>query len=134
MIDGRQALGAARFVAFAALSIAALVALVHVSRARDMGHAMGQAADASPEVRAWVRGLKDKSGAGCCDTADGYPAEAEWDMAGEHYKVRIDGAWYVVPDEAVITEPNKLGYAVVWYWHDFEGKLKIRCFIPGGGV
>ena len=81
-----------------------------------------------------MRVLKDKNGAGCGDTADGYPAEAEWDTAGEHYKVRIDGAWYVVPDAAVVTEPNKLGYAVVWVWHDFEGKLKIRCFIPGGGV
>jgi hypothetical protein len=92
----------------------------------------GQHAQVSPEIRDWVRGLKDKRGVGCCDTADGHPTEVEWDTEREHYRVRIDGTWHVVPPEAVIDGPNKLGYAVVWYWHE-NGRPKIRCFIAGAG-
>jgi hypothetical protein len=51
--------------------------------------------------------------------------------------VRIEGEWYVVPVEAVIEGPNKLGYATVWYWSSWEldGKKlhHIRCFLPGPG-
>jgi hypothetical protein len=53
---------------------------------------------------------------------------------GSHYKVRIDGAWYVVPDDALITEPNKYGKAVVWPYVDADGKTQIRCFMPGAGM
>ena len=31
-----------------------------------------------------------------------------------HYRVRLNGEWIVVPDNAVVTEPNKFGPAVVW--------------------
>jgi hypothetical protein len=95
----------------------------------------GQYRDVDPEVRQWIQGLKDKTGKGCCDTADGHPAEYEWDIAGNRYKVRIEGEWYVVPTEAVIDGPNKLGYATVWYWWSWEldgNKIHhIRCFLPG---
>jgi hypothetical protein len=51
--------------------------------------------------------------------------------------VRIEGEWYVVPDEAVIDEPNKRGYAMSWYWPSWEldGRMipHIRCFLPGPG-
>jgi hypothetical protein len=97
----------------------------------------GQYGNVDPVIRKWVQGLKDKSGHGCCDTADGYPAEYEWDVAAKGYKVRIEGEWYVVPDDAVIDQPNKLGYATVWYWWswDMDGKKNhhIRCFLPGTG-
>jgi hypothetical protein len=90
-----------------------------------------------PAIRQWVQGLKDKAGKGCCETADGHPAEYEWDMSGNRYKVRIEGEWWVVPAEAVIEEPNRLGYATVWYWTTWEldgQKLQhIRCFLPGPG-
>jgi len=42
-----------------------------------------------------------------------------------------------VPDEALIEKPNRLGYAVVWYYPSYEvdGRMtpKIRCFLPGAG-
>jgi hypothetical protein len=75
----------------------------------------GQYRNIDPAVRQWVEGLKDKSGQGCCETADGHPAEYEWDIAGNRHRVRIEGEWYVVPVQAVIEGPNKLGYATVWY-------------------
>jgi hypothetical protein len=77
------------------------------------------------------------AGDGCCDTADGHPAEYEWDIATNGYKVRIDGEWYAVPPNAVIEEPNRLGYATVWYWWSWslDGRKTnhIRCFLPGAG-
>ncbi len=97
----------------------------------------GQYRDVDPAIREWVQGLKDKTGQGCCATADGHPAEYEWDTAGNRYKVRIEGQWYDVPAEAVVDEPNKLGYATVWYWWswelDGEKTYHIRCFLPGPG-
>ena len=113
----------------AALALAVLSAATF-AQARDDG----RYAEVDPDTKAWVRGLKDKLGVGCCDTADGYPAEAEWDTAADKYKVRIEGRWHVVPDRALITEPNRLGYAVVWYFKYEDGDVLIRCFIPGGGT
>jgi len=44
--------------------------------------------------------------------------------------VRIDGAWLDVPDEAVITEPNRIGRTMVWPIRGYLG-VTIRCFMPG---
>jgi hypothetical protein len=93
----------------------------------------GRYAQVNPEIKRWVDGLKDKRGIGCCSTADGFPAEVDWDTAGNRYKVHIEGEWFVVPDEAVIEEPNRLGHAVVWYYKE-NGRPKIRCFIAGSGA
>ena len=35
-----------------------------------------------------------------------------------------------VPDEAVITEPNRIGRTMVWPIRGYLG-LSIRCFMPG---
>jgi len=100
------------------------------------------------ETREWVRGLTNRYGGPCCDTADGYPVEVDgWDMAGtvddisgmprwragyarSGYRVRLpDGKWHDVPNYALIDpKTNKLGYAVVWE----HGGL-IHCFLPGSG-
>ena len=45
----------------------------------------------------------------------------------------IEGQWFAVPDGALIKEPNRIGYAVVWYYKD-SGQLHIRCFLPGSGA
>jgi len=31
-----------------------------------------------------------------------------------HYRVRLEGEWVMVPDDAVITEPNRAGRTMVW--------------------
>jgi hypothetical protein len=97
----------------------------------------GQYYSANPELRKWIEKLHDKAGQSCCDSADGHPADYEWDFGNKGYRVRIEGQWYNVPPEAVIEEPNKLGYATVWYWWswDLAGDKThhIRCFLPGPG-
>jgi hypothetical protein len=104
-----------------------------------------------PDIRDWVKDLKNKGGSPCCDTADGFPVEVDgWDMAGivddttamtdwdasiarSGYRVRLaDGKWHDVPNFALVDpKTNKLGYAVVWVLPPMS--LSIRCFLPGAG-
>jgi hypothetical protein len=105
-----------------------------------MAHWKPEYAELSPQIQHWFQGLRaPQSRVPCCELSDGMNPNAddiEWDTKGEHYTVRIEGKWYVVPDEAVITEPNKYGRAVVWYY-PVEGahpSVVIRCFLPGGGT
>jgi hypothetical protein len=52
----------------------------------------------------------------CCLFADGYAIQdADWQSKDGHYRVRVpkvansqDTIWVDVPDEAVITEPNRV--------------------------
>ena len=48
-----------------------------------------------------------------------------------HYRLRLNGEWIVVPDNAVVTEPNKFGPAVVWPYMGTDGQTQIR---PGAGA
>jgi hypothetical protein len=47
-----------------------------------------------------------------------------------HYRVRLEGRWIDVPDDAVVTEPNRAGRTMVWPMR-FDGETFIRCFMPG---
>ena len=77
----------------------------------------------------------------CCSFADGYVVEdADWVSANGHYRVRVletagskDMIWVEVPDEAVITEPNKAGRTMVWPVCGPES-VSIRCFMPGSMI
>jgi hypothetical protein len=95
--------------------------------ARDFG----QYSQVDPGIRDWVKSLKDGNGIPCCDTADGY--DAEWDTHDDHYRVRINGIWYDVPERAVLSEPNRLRVPRVWYVERPDGEIYIRCFMPGAG-
>jgi hypothetical protein len=100
------------------------------TQARDNG----QYAQVSPDIKRWVEGLTDNQGRGCCATADGFrPNEVDWDIAEGAYKVMINGQWFTVPDGAVIKQTNRIGYALVWYFVS-DGKVYIRCFLPGSGA
>jgi hypothetical protein len=71
----------------------------------------------------------------CCTLADGVSVQdVDRDTREGHYRVRIQGQWFVVPDDAVVTEPNRFGPAVVWPYQDRDGTTRIRCFIPGAGT
>jgi hypothetical protein len=114
-----------------ALTAAALSMLMsipsHVS-ARDDGRYAG-----SP-LKAWFDGLASGKGL-CCSFADGVSVEnVDWDTQNGRYRVRLNGKWIVVPDDAVVTEPNRFGQAVVWPYQDGAGVTQIRCFIPGTGA
>ncbi len=101
--------------------------------ASDLGHARdrGQFANSNPEIRAWFEGLKSGKGP-CCSDADGSAvSDVDWQSGNGHYRVRLDGEWVDVPDNAVITEPNRVGRTMVWPIRDGVGGLYIRCFMPG---
>ena len=78
----------------------------------------------------WFDSLKSGKGP-CCSDADGYAvSDPDWESKSGHYRVRIEGEWHDVPDDAVITEPNRVGRTMVWPIKGWGG-LTIRCFMPG---
>lgn len=117
-------------VCFLALVLGFLLGWVLVVHAHDAKR---------PDLNQWFEGLKSDKGP-CCSDADGaLVKDADWDTikGGDgisHYRVRIDGQWVIVPDEAVIREPNLYGQTVVWgsrSWYQTESTYQIRCFLPG---
>ena len=106
-----------------ALLISATV-LIGNATARDDGRYAG-----SP-LKPWFDSLKSAKGL-CCSDADGFVvSDPDWDSKDGHYRVRLEGEWVMVPDDAVITEPNRAGRTMVW---PIKGSLgiTIRCFLPG---
>jgi hypothetical protein len=90
----------------------------------------GQFAASRPEMNARFDSLRSAKGP-CCSDADGSAvSDVDWESNGGHYRVRLDGAWLDVPDEAVITVPNRVGRTMVWPIRGSGGTL-IRCFMPG---
>jgi hypothetical protein len=107
---------------FGMLSFAVL--LYGSASARDDGRF------ATSPLKPWFDGLRSGKGP-CCSDADGMViADPDWESKEGHYRVRLDGEWIMVPDDAVITEPNRAGRTMVW---PVKGSLgtSIRCFLPG---
>jgi hypothetical protein len=93
----------------------------------------GQFASSGPEIRAWFDGLRSGRGP-CCSDADGTAvSDVDWESKGGHFRVHLESAWIDVPDEAVITESNRVGRTMVWPYHGSQG-LMIRCFMPGSMI
>jgi hypothetical protein len=89
---------------------------------------------ANEPLHAWFDQLASGKGL-CCSFADGFKVEnVDWDTQNGQYRVRLHGEWVVVPENAVVTEPNKYGPAVVWPYMDVNGATQIRCFLPGAGA
>ena len=113
------------------LTVVALCSIVFVPQslsARDDGRF------ANSPLKPWFDKLASGKGL-CCSFADGQRVDdVDWDTQGDSYRVRLNGEWVVVPDAAVVTEPNKFGPAVVWPYQDYNGVTQIRCFIPGSGA
>jgi hypothetical protein len=107
------------------LAVLLSVTVANVGHARDPD---GRYAD-SP-LKQWFDSLKSGKGP-CCSDADGTAiSDADWESSAGHYRVRIEDAWVEVPDEAVITEPNRVGRTMVWPIRGYGG-VTIRCFMPG---
>jgi hypothetical protein len=108
-------------------------AVVLTALVSQLGHARdvdGKYAAQNPELHQWFEGLKSGKGP-CCSDADGTAvSDVDWESANGHYKVRLDNEWVEVPDEAVITEPNRIGRTMVWPIRGYLG-ISIRCFMPG---
>lgn len=106
-----------------ALSIG-LIMLATAAPARDDGRY------ASSPLKSWFESLYSEFGQ-CCSDADGsFLADVDWESDHGHYRVRIGDEWVVVPDGAVVTQPNRVGRAMVWK-HYIDGHPRIRCFMPG---
>jgi hypothetical protein len=92
---------------------------------------------AGDPLQPWFESLRNKLGVYCCAKADGHPLEDdEWDIKGNSYRVFVQGQWTIVPDDAVISGPNKFGKAIVWFRNPWgvTPTTSIQCFIPGSGV
>ena len=109
-----------------AVAVLSLGLWSHLGHARDNG----QYANTNPELKAWFDSLRSGKGP-CCSDADGTTvSDVDWESSSGHYRVRLDGEWIDVPDEAVITQPNRVGRAMVWPLRGYLG-VSIRCFMPG---
>ena len=91
-----------------------------------------------PDLDNWVNGLTNKQGGQCCDNTEARRVE-DPDYEGlpdgsGGYRVKIDGAWLVVPESRVIQEPNRYGPALAWPYKNMGGITEIRCFLPGSGA
>lgn len=95
----------------------------------------GQARDpdgryANSPLKQWFDSLKSGRGP-CCSDADGSAvSDVDWESKNGRYRVRIEGAWHEVPEDAVVTEPNRVGRTMVWPIKGYLG-MTIRCFMPG---
>ena len=121
-----------RLIVVCGIILAMLALALWASRAHaaDNGHYAAQ----DPALHAWFNGLASGKGL-CCSFADGQQInDVDWDTKDGHYRVHLNGIWVVIPDDAVVTVPNKFGAAVVWPYSDADGTTKIRCFLPGGGA
>ena len=106
-----------------------VILIVRPAYSRDLDGKYAQ----SP-LKGWFDSLHSNKGM-CCSYADGRTiTDADWEMADNHYRVKVDGVWYDVPEAALVTVPNKFGQAVVWPFKDQTGQTQIRCFMPGAGT
>ena len=81
-------------------------------------------------LKPWFKSLRSGKGP-CCSDADGFAlSDPDWESKNGHYRVRIDNEWIDVPDDAVITEPNRVGRTMVWPIKGAFG-ISVRCFMPG---
>jgi hypothetical protein len=105
--------------------VAALAMIGLPAQARDDGRY------ANSPLKGWFESLHSKGGGPCCADADGTALDdVDWDTRDGHYRVRLQGDWITVPDDTVITEPNRVGRTMVWPYY-INGRAKIRCFMPG---
>jgi hypothetical protein len=127
--DGKRRRAAARVFNFAlttGIAVLLLAPWLHLGHARDNG----QFAGTNPELKAWFDSLRSGKGP-CCSDADGTAlSDVDWESSSGHYRVRLDGEWVDVPDDAVITVPNRIGRTMVWPMYR-DGKATPRCFMPG---
>ena len=101
-----------------------VLTIVGAVEARDDGRY------AHSPLKPWFDGLRSGKGL-CCSDADGFAvSDPDWESKDGHYRVRVENEWVDVPDDAVITEPNRYGRTMVWPTKGTLG-TSIRCFMPG---
>ncbi len=107
------------------LVMSTLAAMVGRAIGHDKHYAL------SKEMHNWFQGLQSKIGPCCADADGSVIQDADWESHDNHYRVRIEGNWINVPDEAVIKQPNLYGPTMVWPIYSQGVISEIRCFMPG---
>lgn len=90
----------------------------------------------TPDQKSWFDGLKSSKGPCCADADGNVLQDNDWESKDGHYRVSIEGAWFDVPDDAVVKQPNLYGPTMVWgyrVWNGESGNMRfvIQCFMPG---
>jgi hypothetical protein len=133
MPNDDQDIGSPRWWAAFAITMAAILGFLIISGSK--WPAQGRDLDgryAGSPLKPWFDHLSSKRGL-CCSDADGTAlSDVDWETKDGHYRVRLNDTWIDVPDDAVITEPNRAGRTMVWPEVYYNGMLTvIRCFMPG---
>ena len=83
-----------------------------------------------PATSEWFKNLHNPSGFPCCDYADGNRIEAPNYRENDDgsYEVFAHDVWKHVVKEKIVTIPNRVGYAVLWWNPNAEDPY---CFMPG---
>src|SRR5262249_6992355 len=116
----------------ALLLVAAEVFVATEAFARDDGRYAGST------LKPWFDSLKSGKRPCCSDADSSSVQDTDWKSDKGKYRVRVPlngfesnvWDWVDVPDEAVITEPNRAGRTMVWPLYGIGG-VTIRCFMPG---
>lgn len=122
----------------AATGIIFLMLTLVILAAGGLREAFGRDLDgryAASPLKPWFDSLRSGKGP-CCSDADGTAlSDVDWESHDGRYRVRIEGQWWDVPDDALITEPNRAGKTMVWpvFYRSIGStvRVEIRCFIPG---
>ncbi|MBR0716034.1 hypothetical protein [Bradyrhizobium liaoningense] len=117
-------------------------AVLMLALATPYGQARDDGRYANSPLKEWFDSLRSGKGP-CCSDADGSAiSDSDWESKDGRYRVRVprygyllDGqqqelVWVDVPDDAVISEPNRVGRTMVWPIYGYMG-VAIRCFMPG---
>lgn len=85
-----------------------------------------------PDLKPWFESLRSRADTPCCDGSDATRLDdVDWESRGGRYRVRLNGQWVDVPEDAVIDGPNRAGPAMVWPFFEMGGPTGVRCFMPG---
>lgn len=78
----------------------------------------------------WFKSLRAPTGIPCCDYADGVRLEdPEWKENDDgSYSVFAKDAWHTIDKDHIVTAPNRVGYAILWWPEHWDHP---SCFLPG---
>lgn len=78
----------------------------------------------------WFKSLRAPTGIPCCDYADGVRLEdPEWRESQDGtYSVFAKGKWWAIDKDHIVTAPNRVGYAILWWPEHWDHP---SCFLPG---
>ncbi|MEH2488907.1 hypothetical protein [Bradyrhizobium sp. AZCC 2230] len=68
---------------------------------------------ANSPLKPWFEGLQSEFGKSCEDSDAYVLSEPDWKSDHGQYRVRIDDEWVLVPDGALIKQPNLAGRTMV---------------------